>query len=448
MPRRTLKMKHLLLRTLSLMILVLCLGGCGKQTSLSPKDPVTLSLWHIYGEQADSPLNLLIEEFNQTIGKEKGIIINVTLVSNSFQISASLQESQADIPGSLEMPDIFFGSASTANALGIEKLLDWKEYFTEEELSNYVEGFLLDGTLEEKLIVFPVSKSTYALYLNGTQFERFLADTGVTYDMLSAWDGFFDVAETYYHWSGGKPFCAFDYLIRHVELDVLANGGNLYTEDGWYDFESQSLKTSWMQFARALAQGHIVVSDQYANTQIMTGETLAGLGSTAAILYYKDTVTYPDNTSEPANLQILPIPKTAGKEGLMPQTGVGLCAYKTTPQKMEAASVFVHWLTESQRNLKFVADTGYMPVTNEAFAAMESYEFPSESYTRLYTAMKTMLGEYTPVVRPPYDDFYDRVDVLYESLREMQPQLKIRSDNGEDADTLAAETWELFRSIQ
>ena len=32
----------------------------------------------------------------------------------------------------------------------------------------------------------------------------------------------------------------------------------------------------------------------YSNTQVMTGETLAGLGSSAAILYYNDFVTYPD----------------------------------------------------------------------------------------------------------------------------------------------------------
>ena len=46
-----------------------------------------------------------------------------------------------------------------------------------------------------------------------------------------------------------------------------------------------------MQFARSLAQGHVVVSDLYSNTQVMTGDVLSGLGSSAAILYYNDTVT-------------------------------------------------------------------------------------------------------------------------------------------------------------
>ena len=53
-----------------------------------------------------------------------------------------------------------------------------------------------------------------------------------------------------------------------------------------------------------------------------------------------DTVTYPDNTQEPMDLHVLPMPKTAGADALMTQAGVGLCAYKTTAQKAEAAALF------------------------------------------------------------------------------------------------------------
>ena len=69
-----------------------------------------------------------------------------------------------------------------------------------------------------------------------------------------------------------------------------------------------------MQFARSLAQGHVVVSDLYSNTQVMTGDVLSGLGSSAAILYYNDTATYRDGTQEPMDLHVLPMPKTAGAD--------------------------------------------------------------------------------------------------------------------------------------
>lgn len=64
--------------------LLLCgLSGCAKNTTLDPGEPVTLTMWHVYGEQADSPMNRLVEEFNRTVGREKGIIINVTLMSST-----------------------------------------------------------------------------------------------------------------------------------------------------------------------------------------------------------------------------------------------------------------------------------------------------------------------------------------------------------------------------
>ena len=158
---------------------------------------------------------------------------------------------------------------------------------------------------------------------------------------------------------------AFSTGLIALQLNAISSGTaaeSLY-KDGWYDFSNNALKTSWLQFANALVQGHIVISDLYSNTQVMTGEVAGGMGSSASILYYNDTVTYPDNTTEPMDLQIRPMPRAAGGKMLASQAGVGLCALKTTAQKQEAISVFAHWLTDSDRNLAFAAQTGYMPVT-------------------------------------------------------------------------------------
>lgn len=231
------------------------LSGCAKKTALNPKEPVTLTMWHVYGEQADSPMNRLVEEFNQTVGREKGIIINVTLMSSTAQIGQKLLDAQAQTPGVPAMPDLFFCHNNNAEELGAENLLDWKTQFTEEELSAYVPEFLDDGMVDDQLCVFPVSKSTHLLFVAGTQFNRFSADTGVSYDDLATWDGFFDAAAKYYDWSGGTPFCALDYLIRAVELNAMEQGGkDFYTQDGWYDFENESFRASWMQLAQSYAQ--------------------------------------------------------------------------------------------------------------------------------------------------------------------------------------------------
>ena len=431
------------------LLLPLALTGCAGGSELHPKDPVTLTVWHVYGEQADSPMNRLIEEFNQTVGMEKGIILDVTLMSNASDIGEKLLDAQKGMPGVPAMPDLFFCHINNAKELGTENLVDWQDRFSEKELDAYIPEFLHDGMADGRLSVFPVSKSTHMLYISGSQFERFSADTGVSYDSLATWDGFFSAAEKYYDWSGGKPFCAFDYPIRCVELNALAkDSANFYTKDGWYNFKNEIFKASWMEFAQALSKGHIIVSDLYSKTQVMTGEVAAGIGSSASILYYNDTVTYPDNTSEPIDLQVLPIPKAAGKELLTTQAGVGLCSYKTTDQKAEAAAVFAHWLTEGERNLDFCVQTGYMPVNKGSFDKIGEYAFDTAAYKNLYTALSMVYEQAVAVSEPSFTGYYKKIYTLYDALRQMQSGLAQRYQKGEDAEALAAETWDLLQSIR
>ena len=430
--------------------MLLSLAGCGNKTLLDPKEPVELTFWHVYGEQAGSPMDLLVEEFNQTVGREKGVRVKVTAQSSTSRIGELLRESQA-AGSDVEMPDLFSCHLNNVMELGTENFLDWNEWFSEEERSAFVEGFLADGELDGKLYVFPVSKSTHVLMFNGSRFARFSAETGVTYDDLSTWEGLYDAAEQFYDWSDGEVFCAMDYPIRAVELNAMEHGAqDFYTEDGWYDFSNPIFKECWMQFARSLAQGHIQVSDLYSNTQVMTGDALCGLGSCAAILYYNDTVSYADGTSEPMNLHALPMPQTEGSAPLMTQAGVGIAAHKTTDQKAEAAALFVDWLTEAERNLQFVSDTGYMPVRVGAFDGidLDTYEFPEESYVALYSALKDAQETYTPVSEPNFAGYYDSIYKLYDGLRQMQKELPVRAAAGEDVEALAEETWDFFCNLR
>lgn len=441
-------------RVLSLLLsvaLLLALSGCGEDTLLNKREPVTVTFWHVYGEQSGSPMDVLVQEFNRTVGTEKGVRVQVTNLSSASMIGGFLKEAQKG--GDLQdMPDLFTCHISDATALGEDNLVDWRDWFTEEELSDFVPGFLADGTAEDgKQLLFPISKSTQLLMCNGSGFSRFSQATGANYDDLATWDGFYDTARKFSDWAG-TPFCALDYPIRAVELCALERGsGNLYTENGWYDTNNAVFKECWMQFARALAQGHVVVSDLYSNTQVMTGEVLAGLGSSAAILYYNDTVTYRDGTREPMDLHVLPMPMSAGCDALMTQAGVGLGAYKTTEQKAEAAALFVRWLTEPERNLDFVAQTGYMPVRNGAFDSIENYDKfpePAESYQQLYAALKTMREDYTPVSEPRFEGYYSKVSALYDGLRQLQKELPARAAASENVDALAEETWALLCSIR
>lgn len=434
-------MKKLLAVITAAACLSFAFTGCKKQ----PK--ITLTMWHVYGEQADSPMNDYVQEFNSTIGKDKGIIVNVTLMSNASQIGEKLLNAQHGKAGVPSMPDLFFCHASNAEELGEENLVNWRDKFTKQELDGFVQGFLGDGTVNGALSVLPISKSTHLLFLAGNAFNRFAEKSGVTYDDLATWDGFFATAEKYYEYSHGKPFCALDYLIRAVELDAISRGAtDFYGENGWYK-DDATLLGVYEKFANSIAKGHIVVSDLYSNTQVMTGETVAGISSSAAVLYYNDKITYPDNTSEYTNLQVLPVPCSASGTKYATQAGVGLCAYKTTDRKAEAATVFAKWFTEEKRNLDFVAQTGYMPVKNGAFDKLSAYTFKTESFRNTYSALKTTVRTRTMLSEPNIIGYYEKTHALYFAIRDLQRSLKEKYENGATTSDVTRELIEIFRNI-
>ena len=204
---------------------------------------------------------------------------------------------------------------------------------------------------------------------------------------------------------------------------------------------------SYKKFAESIAKGHIVVSDLYSNTQVMTGQTVAGISSSAAVLYYNDKITYKDNTWEYTNLKVLPIPQSTVGQKYATQAGVGLCAYKTTDQKAEAATVFAKWFTDEKINHDFAAQTGYIPVRKGSFDLLSDYPFKSESFKNTYLALKTTMENCTILAEPSIDGFYPNTYALYNGIRQIQKQLPQKYANGETTESITQELVDLFLNI-
>lgn len=137
-----------LILTLVLILSVL-LTGCSSSV-LDPKNPITLTMWHNYGGDMQSTMDYLIDEFNATVGKDKGIIINVTAISSSSELNKSLDMIANGDPGAPDMPDIFTGYPKVAIQFQEKGMLvNFDDYFTEDELSAYVEDFVAEGRLAD-----------------------------------------------------------------------------------------------------------------------------------------------------------------------------------------------------------------------------------------------------------------------------------------------------------
>ncbi len=389
-----------------LLCLVLLLSAAGCKTARE-EQPITLTIWHVYGGQTDSPLNDLIEEFNQTVGKEQNIAVQVTSVTNTNTIHEGVLAAANDDPGASELPDMFISYPKTVLAMPDEEVLvDYRDYFSDEELSAFLPAFIEEGTIHDRLAILPVAKSTEVLFVNKTLFDRFAAETGVTLEDLDTWEGLYQTAALYAQWSGGKTFFVHDYHFNYLQVGVESLGGSFFDEDG-ISF-SPAFSKVWEPYAEAALQGGVWLYGGYATEPLRTGDAIASVASSASVLYYSGIVTYSDNTSEEIEYIVRPCPVFEDGDKLVMQRGAGICTVKSTPEREKAAMVFLKWLTAPEQNVELVTHLGYMPVTQEAFdtylpGAIEKLEDPK--YRELYRAFLQTQEEYTFYTAPQREDY-------------------------------------------
>lgn len=384
---------------------------------------VTLTLWHNYGGQMKNTMDEMIQEFNETLGKKNHVYISVTSISGSTTLHEKLTMAANEVPGAPDLPDITTAYPKTALQLAKNDLLvNLDDYFSEQDLAKYISRFIEEGRiLDEGLYVFPTAKSTEVLFLNRTIFDRFSKDTGVTIDDLKTFEGIMNTAAIYYEWTDqqtpdidndGKSFFLPDSLFHYTYIGAKQLGGD-FIQGNEFNFEDDRIKKIWELYYESAVLGHTAIYDGYASNLERTGDVICSTGSTAGVLFFPDTVTYQDNTSEKVELTILPYPLFEGGKKIAVQRGAGMSVLKSDPKKEELAVLFLDWFTLPENNLRFVSSTGYLPVTKEAYGDIMLKEIEEVSDPNIKELMQVvremqMLYDYDT---PP---LFDKIDELQE----------------------------------
>ncbi|MDO4562257.1 MAG: extracellular solute-binding protein [Clostridia bacterium] len=398
--------------------LITSMAGCGVSKN---KEPIQLTLWHVYGEQVASPINELIDEFNSTVGQKEGIQITVTSVSNSNKIHEGVLAAVNHEPGAPELPDIFNCYPKTVSAMqDSDMLVDYRDYFSDADLEGYIKEFLDEGTFDKRLLIFPVAKSTELLFINKTLFDRFAKETGAKLDDLATWEGLYKAASLYAEWSGGKAFLANDYPFHYFQVGVQALGEDFF-RDEQFSF-CQSYQTAWDVLAPAAIKGGVWLGEGYATEALRTGDAIATLASSASVLYYENIVTYEDNTSEEIEIISLPYPNFENGKKMVMQRGSGFCTVKSTPEREKAACTFIKWLTAPEQNTKFVTSLGYVPVCYEAYdkyLIKETEQLTDPKYKDLYKTIQDINPDYEFVYPPRFDSYLDSETAFTVTVRRL-----------------------------
>ena len=398
--------------------LLLMAAGCGNKDVPSNKNPVTITIWHTYVENMREAFDELVREFNNTVGAENGITVKVTSITDASIVNEQLIAAANKDPGAPQMPDMAVIYPQIAVTL-LEKgaIADVSQYFTQSEIDEFVPQFIEEGRLgTDGLYLIPVAKSSEVLYVNRTLFDRFSNATGIGIDMLETFEGIAEAALAYYQWTDdntpdipndGKMFYFPEGLFNHAMIGYQQLGSDIVSANR-LALNEPIFERIWDCYFKPAVMGGTIIYSGWSNYLAATGDIVCAIATSAGASFYPTSITYADNTKEDVEFDVLPYPVYEGGDNVAFQRGGGICVFESEPVREYAACLFLKWFTQAEQNLRFCANTGYMPVRNEAFDLISSGNLPTIDDPMIEKSMRTvaaMQQDYRFYFPPVFDGF-------------------------------------------
>ena len=370
-----------LMAVLCMCAVLLC--GCqqSKNHGLDPKKPTTITIWHYYNGVQQENFDSMLLEFNETVGRDQGIIVEGRSKGSVNDLADATLASLRKEPGAEAAPDMFAAYSETAfvaDQLG--SVVDLSQYFTEEELSAYVDGYLDEGNLKNDgtLKIFPIGKSTEIMMINLTDWQAFAGATGASLDSLSTWEGLAATAASYYDYTDaltpdvendGKAFFGRDSIANYMvvgakqlglEYVSVENGAATLNEN------KDAVRRLWDNYYAPYVSGYYCANARFRSDDAKVGDIIAAVCSTTGAAYFPSSVTINDELTYPIEELTIPVPNFEGTDPYVVQQGAGMVVVKSEEAKEYACTVFLKWFTEEERNISFGANSGYLPVKKAA----------------------------------------------------------------------------------
>ena len=361
----------------------LALGCAGCGGSAGPEVPAKVTnimVWTYYnGDQLES-FTSLVDQFNETVGAQKGIKVSTESQGSVNDLETSVMDSAEGKVGAAAMPNIFSAYADTAYALDqMGMVVDLAPCLTEEEKAQFVEGYLSEGGFgeDDSIKIFPVAKSTELLFLNDTDWQAFADAADVRYEDLATMEGLTAAAEKYYNWTDaqtaapddGKALFGRDAMANYMLVGAQQLGDTIFAvKDGrmTVNFERDVARRLWDNYYVPFVRGWFAATGRFRSDDIKTGNVLAYVGSSSSATFFPARVTNDANESHEISLKTLPAPQFEGGEAVAVQQGAGMVVTAAKEEEVKASVEFLKWFVRAENNIAFSVGSGYLPVTRKA----------------------------------------------------------------------------------
>ena len=287
-------------------------GETAKTVKLDPNNPVSITLWHYYNGSQKNALTDMVEEFNKTDGRDKGIVVEDVNLGSITELKNSILDSAAGKVGSDPVPNIFAAYADTAYQIDSMGLVtDLSQYLTQAEIDSYIPSYIEEGRMgkDNALKIFPTAKSTEVFMLNRTDWDTFAAATGADIGKLSTIEGVTATAKAYYEWTDsltpevkddGKAFFGRDAVANYFIIGCRQLGAEIFqVKDGAVTFqlEESMLRRLWDNYYVPFIHGYFAANGKFRSDDAKVGDILALVGSSTTASYFPAAVIKGDKDS-------------------------------------------------------------------------------------------------------------------------------------------------------
>ena len=361
-------------------IMTFALTGCGDKSPLDPGNPVSLTVWHYYNGSQQAAFDVLVDEFNATVGREKGIYVQSYGQGSVSDLETAVRDSISGKVGADAMPDIFSSYADTAYEVEQSgALANLSDYLSDTELECYVDSYIEEGRIaaDGTLRIFPTAKSTEIMMINKTDWEPFAEATGVSLDDLKTIEGVTAAAQAYYEWTDsqtpdirndGRAFYGRDAMANYFIIGMQQLGVEIFqVENGQLTLNvpKEELRRLWENYYVPMVKGYFGAYGSFRSDDVKTGDLIAYTGSTTSAMYFPNQVE-PDDTSYAIDYIVMAAPVFDGGQRYAIQQGAGMVVSKSDKKHEYASVEFLKWFAETENNLRFGCVAGYLPVLKEA----------------------------------------------------------------------------------
>lgn len=358
----------------------------------SPEEPITILFWHTRGSGANlTAVEDSVKAFNETVGKEKGIVVEQVYIGSYADLHAKTQLATQ----TAEQPVIAVSGCTYAPQLLDDGLLaDLMPYAIEDgfDVSNLFDAFMTaPGNSDTTLCSIPYVRSTAVLFYNKTMADakNLTLPDQPTWDEVAAFstammekDSTGEITVDGFQLTGGGNGFLYTAMYRQLGEDLLSFEGDAYTRtspalDGHavldvFTFARNAVDAGWWR-ANDVTDGN-----NKAQERFYQGKLACLVASTSSLANIMKNMT--------ANNYEVGVVRFPAFEADKPASMVGggqlvVISKGNTEEQIRAGWEYIKFALSDEQVYLNSVNTGYLPVTKSVASYEQMTNFWAEHPT-------------------------------------------------------------------